>query len=66
MADAAGQAVAVEHAPPRPGELRRNALDASRAQIHLGWRAWTDLASGVEAVLGYLQVHSAQGDQSSP
>ena len=29
--------------PLRPGELLRNVLDTSRAGIHLGWSAWTDL-----------------------
>lgn len=66
MADVAGQPLAMEHAPSRPGELRRNALDASRAQIHLGWRAWTDLASGVGAVLEHLQGRRVQRDRSSP
>ena len=32
------------HAPPRPGELQRSALDPGRAGLHLGWEPWTDLA----------------------
>src|SRR6478736_7713751 len=31
------------HAPERPGELLRSALDPGRAAIHLGWKPWTAL-----------------------
>jgi len=43
------------HAPPRPGELRRNALDPERAEIHLGWKSWTSLGDGVQAVFDHLR-----------
>jgi UDP-glucose 4-epimerase len=36
-----------EHAPPRPGEVQRNSLDAGRAREVLGWQARTDLAEGL-------------------
>ncbi len=39
------------HAAARPGDLRRSALDPTRARIHLGWAPWTSLEEGVEAVL---------------
>ena len=29
---------------PAPGELARSALDPGRAELHLGWEPWTDLA----------------------
>jgi UDP-glucose 4-epimerase len=55
LASVMGQAAGVDavpvHAPARPGELRRNALDPERAGIHLGWRSWTALEDGVGAVL---------------
>jgi UDP-glucose 4-epimerase len=51
MASAVGRELPVHHAPARAGELRRSALDASRAAIHLGWRPWTALGDGVAAVL---------------
>jgi UDP-glucose 4-epimerase len=51
----AGVTVAPEHAPARPGELMRVALDPQRAGIHLGWRAWTSLEDGTLAVLGHLR-----------
>ena len=52
---AAGAEVQTVHAPPRPGELRRSALDPGRADIHLGWQSWTDLQSGVAAVLDHVR-----------
>jgi UDP-glucose 4-epimerase len=51
MAAAAGVTAPAVHAPARPGELARNALDPSRAALHLGWEPWTDLSDGVTEVL---------------
>ena len=48
--------VAPGQAPARPGELRRNCLDPSRASIHLGWRPWTPLADGVAAVIDQVRI----------
>lgn len=56
MAAAAGSDAPAEHAAPRPGELRRNALDATRAGIHLGWQPWTELADGARAVLDHVRA----------
>jgi UDP-glucose 4-epimerase len=55
MADRAGVSTPPVHATPRPGELRRNALDPERAAIHLGWKPWTSLARGVQAVVDHLR-----------
>jgi UDP-glucose 4-epimerase len=55
MGTTAGVELAPVHAPERPGELRRNALDPSRAGIHLGWVPWTPIEEGVQAVLEYLR-----------
>ncbi len=41
----------IRHAPARQGELRRNALDPTRAAIHLGWRSWTTLDAGSALVV---------------
>ncbi len=49
------------HAPSRPGELARNCLDPARAGIQLGWRPWTDLSSGTEAVLASVRREAADG-----
>jgi UDP-glucose 4-epimerase len=39
------------HGPARPGDLRRVALDAGRARIHLGWSSWTTVEEGVADTL---------------
>ncbi len=40
-----------EFAPPRAGEVQRIALDASRAERELGWRAETSVADGLRQTL---------------
>jgi UDP-glucose 4-epimerase len=55
MADRAGVSTPPVHAPLRSGELRRNALDPERAGIHLGWKPWTSVAEGVQAVFDHLR-----------
>ena len=44
-----------EHAPARPGEVRHNALDSTRAEAELGWRATVGLDEGLERTLGSLR-----------
>jgi UDP-glucose 4-epimerase len=44
-----------EHAPERPGEVRRIALDASRAKAELGWEARTGLSEGLDRTLASLR-----------
>jgi UDP-glucose 4-epimerase len=44
-----------EHAPERPGEVRRIALDCSRAKRELGWEAGTGLEHGLERTLASLR-----------
>ncbi len=44
---AAGRESTVQHGPARPGEQRRSALDPSRAQRILGWRAERSLPAGL-------------------
>ncbi|MBV9212422.1 MAG: GDP-mannose 4,6-dehydratase [Actinobacteria bacterium] len=41
-----------DHHPERPGEVRRIALDATRARAELGWEARVALAQGIEQTLG--------------
>jgi UDP-glucose 4-epimerase len=55
MAEAAGVTQPAVHAPARPGELQRSALDPGRAKLHLGWEPWTDLATGVGEVLRWFR-----------
>jgi UDP-glucose 4-epimerase len=44
------------HAPARAGELQRSALDPGRAEIHLGWKPWTDLDTGVDRTLEWFRA----------
>jgi UDP-glucose 4-epimerase len=52
MAEICGNDIPPAHAPERHGEVRRSSLDASRAALHLGWRPFTSLETGVAATLG--------------
>jgi UDP-glucose 4-epimerase len=44
-----------EHAPERPGEVQRIALDCSRAREELGWEAKVGLEEGLERTLASLR-----------
>jgi UDP-glucose 4-epimerase len=44
-----------EHAPERPGEVRRIALDTSRAREELGWEARVGLEEGLDRTLASLR-----------
>src|SRR3954454_3567475 len=55
MAAPAGITRRATHAPDRAGELSRSCLDAGRASIHLGWKAWTRLPEGTAAVIDYFK-----------
>lgn len=43
------------HAPERQGEVRRSALDASRAEKELGWRAEVSVPEGLARTIGFLE-----------
>jgi UDP-glucose 4-epimerase len=55
MARAGGVSEPATYAPARPGELARSALDPGRAELYLGWKPWTDLATGSAAVLDWFR-----------
>ena len=61
MARVAGVDRAATLAPAREGEVARSSLDAGRAGIQLGWKPWTDLASGSAAVLEYFRSKPQSG-----
>src|SRR5262245_51552738 len=44
-----------EHAPERPGEVRRITLDTTRAKAELGWEAKVGLQEGLELTLASLR-----------
>jgi UDP-glucose 4-epimerase len=54
ISQVAGQDMAPQFAPPRPGELLRSALASDRARVDLGWHATTPLAAGVERVYQWI------------
>ena len=60
MAQLAGVDGPPRYAPPRPGELRRSALDPGRASLRLGWKPWTTLEEGTGAVLRWFRDRSAE------
>jgi UDP-glucose 4-epimerase len=51
---AAGSELAPRQAPARAGELKRSALDPRRAALHLGWKPWTPLETGIASVVSYV------------
>ncbi len=55
MAVQAGVEPARTFKPLRAGELVRSCLDASRAEIHLGWSPWTELGAGTAATIGFVR-----------
>jgi UDP-glucose 4-epimerase len=59
MATLASATVPAKYAPLRPGELRRSALDPSRAAVQLGWSPWTTLEEGTSEVLRYFSRQAA-------
>ena len=59
MARVAGVDRAAQLAEARPGELARSSLDAGRAEMQLGWKTWTDLATGSASVLEYFRTKAS-------
>ena len=57
LADAAGYQLLARHGPPRQGDVRRSALDATLASAVLGWRPATSLRDGL--VLTYAASEGA-------
>jgi UDP-glucose 4-epimerase len=55
VAAATGTPDTPEHAPPRIGDARSIALDASAARAGLGWEPWTALPAGIKATVGWLR-----------
>jgi UDP-glucose 4-epimerase len=56
--EVAGVDVDAEHAPERPGELLRSAVDVSLAERDLGWRPETELADGLRETWAYFSGRS--------
>ena len=50
-----------EYSPPRPGELRRSALDITRAERELGWRPRKTLEEGLAATWAWATGRADPG-----
>ena len=59
MASAAGSSAMPDRQPARSGELARSALDPARAGIHLGWKPWTSMEDGLDAVMRWCRDRGA-------
>jgi UDP-glucose 4-epimerase len=55
MAGVLGAKDTPKYEPPRPGDLRRSALDPARARMQLGWQPWTPLEEGVARTIEWFQ-----------
>ncbi|MCA9774065.1 MAG: GDP-mannose 4,6-dehydratase, partial [Myxococcales bacterium] len=53
--DALGSVMEPEHAPRRPGEIERIALDAGAARRELGWEATIPFEDGVRGTVAYYR-----------
>ena len=58
---AAGVKAEARHGPPKTGEQRRSALDASAAKRLLGWTPHVTLDEGLRRTLAYFRKESAGG-----
>lgn len=54
LIEAAGASVSVEHAPARPGELARSAVDVAKAADVWGWQPQVTLADGLERTYRWI------------
>lgn len=55
IAHYAGSDAEPTYAAERPGELRRSALDPGRAGVHLGWKPWTSIESGIGQTVDWFR-----------
>ncbi len=60
IAQASGYEGEPNYAPPRPGDLRHNALDAAKAQRLLGWTPKMNLSEGIALTVEYLRESELQ------
>jgi UDP-glucose 4-epimerase len=58
MSQAFGSDLRPVYGPPRPGDVRRSLLDASRAREILGFVAQTDLRTGLQLTAEYFSARA--------
>ncbi len=54
-----------EFAPPRPGELRHSAIDATRLRDALGWEPRVDLREGLGLTYASYAAENSNGSESA-
>jgi UDP-glucose 4-epimerase len=59
MAKLTGFREKADYKPARTGELQRSAVDAGRAEMHLGWKPFTVLEDGLARTLEYFKGQRA-------
>jgi len=61
VAEAGGYDGEPRYAPPRPGDVRHNALDSTKAQQLLGWAPGAALSEGIALTVEYLRDSELSG-----
>ena len=55
LRETTGASVQAEYGPPRPGDVRRSALDPARARAELGWTPEVYLAEGLRRTTEFFR-----------
>ena len=61
MAKLTGFKEPAQYAPARAGEVQRSALDAGRAELHIGWKPFTSLEEGLARTLEHFKGQRSAG-----
>jgi UDP-glucose 4-epimerase len=61
MAKLTGFKEPAQYAPARAGEVQRSSLDASRAELHIGWKPFTTVEAGLARTLEHFKGQRAAG-----
>jgi UDP-glucose 4-epimerase len=61
MAKLTGFKEPAQYAPARTGEVQRSSLDASRAELHIGWKPFTNIEEGLARTLEHFKGQRAAG-----
>jgi UDP-glucose 4-epimerase len=56
IADALGQLEGPNYAPARTGEVHASALDATKAEVNLGWKPRVEIAEGIQRTVRWLRA----------